>query len=322
MLSLLRACREQEPRFVARTLVQNLRVGANWRSVVPALAKAVVLHKEGGRVAKVGSRCLLCTVSHRAYLLSGFSSACLPRSGMPQCLASRLCPSRPPAYLHGGVPMVCMQARLDQAAAAATTAFHVCPDLRLLCDAMLAHPTEEWEQRCLLTPGEGPPLSRHRAGHIAWAARDPAPAQAFPLPRLAQPPCRWPSSLTSLPCLPCPALPCRHAGQAHAGQDLRGTGGCCAADEGCALPGWVQPAGALCHVCAMYTHHIVLTCAGATLAAEFKYDGMRAQIHVIEGGQVSAASVAARPLALQPTSFAWALCAWAFCAINQSTASA
>lgn len=53
MLGLLRACRECEPRFLARTLVQNLRVGANWRSVVPALARAVVLHREGPAAGKV-----------------------------------------------------------------------------------------------------------------------------------------------------------------------------------------------------------------------------------------------------------------------------
>lgn len=35
-----------------RTGLQALRVGANWRSVIPALAKAVVLHKEQGPVPK------------------------------------------------------------------------------------------------------------------------------------------------------------------------------------------------------------------------------------------------------------------------------
>lgn len=35
-----------------RTLVSNLRVGANWRSVIGAMARAVVLHKEGPRVSK------------------------------------------------------------------------------------------------------------------------------------------------------------------------------------------------------------------------------------------------------------------------------
>lgn len=29
-----------------RTLISNLRVGANWRSVIPALARAFVLHEK------------------------------------------------------------------------------------------------------------------------------------------------------------------------------------------------------------------------------------------------------------------------------------
>ncbi|KFM27440.1 DNA ligase 1 [Auxenochlorella protothecoides] len=47
VLSLLRACREGEVRYVVRTLVQGLRVGASWRSVIPALARAVLMHVEG-----------------------------------------------------------------------------------------------------------------------------------------------------------------------------------------------------------------------------------------------------------------------------------
>ena len=38
-----RARREEETRYLVRTLVQNLRVGASWRSLVPALGKACVL---------------------------------------------------------------------------------------------------------------------------------------------------------------------------------------------------------------------------------------------------------------------------------------
>ena len=34
-----------ETKFLVRTLVRNLRVGANWRSVMPALGKAILLHK-------------------------------------------------------------------------------------------------------------------------------------------------------------------------------------------------------------------------------------------------------------------------------------
>jgi hypothetical protein len=34
-----------ETRYLVRTLVQNLRVNANWRSVIGALARAIVLHR-------------------------------------------------------------------------------------------------------------------------------------------------------------------------------------------------------------------------------------------------------------------------------------
>ena len=44
--------REHETKFLVRTLVSNLRVGANWRSVIGAMARAVVLHREGSRVSK------------------------------------------------------------------------------------------------------------------------------------------------------------------------------------------------------------------------------------------------------------------------------
>ncbi len=45
-------CREHETKFLVRTLVSNLRVGANWRSVIGAMARAVVMHREGPRVPK------------------------------------------------------------------------------------------------------------------------------------------------------------------------------------------------------------------------------------------------------------------------------
>ncbi len=41
---------------------QALRVGANWRSVIPALAKAVVLHKEKGPVPKASKVLVCCEV--------------------------------------------------------------------------------------------------------------------------------------------------------------------------------------------------------------------------------------------------------------------
>lgn len=44
--------REKETQYLVRTLVQNLRVGAGWRSVVPALARASVLTREGRHTSK------------------------------------------------------------------------------------------------------------------------------------------------------------------------------------------------------------------------------------------------------------------------------
>ena len=45
-------CREEEPKYIVRTLISNLRVGANWRSVIPGLARAFVLHEKGPKATK------------------------------------------------------------------------------------------------------------------------------------------------------------------------------------------------------------------------------------------------------------------------------
>ncbi|XP_059670729.1 DNA ligase 6 isoform X2 [Cornus florida] len=44
IVNLMRSCREKEMKFLVRTLVRNLRIGAMMRTVLPALAQAVVLH--------------------------------------------------------------------------------------------------------------------------------------------------------------------------------------------------------------------------------------------------------------------------------------
>ncbi|KAK3001743.1 hypothetical protein RJ639_020275, partial [Escallonia herrerae] len=43
IVNLMRACRETEMKFLVRTLVRNLRIGAMMRTVLPALAQAVVM---------------------------------------------------------------------------------------------------------------------------------------------------------------------------------------------------------------------------------------------------------------------------------------
>ncbi|CAI5472077.1 unnamed protein product [Closterium sp. Yama58-4] len=51
IVSLLRACRGVEIKYVVRTLVRNMRLGAMMRTVLPALAAAVVLHHASPRSA-------------------------------------------------------------------------------------------------------------------------------------------------------------------------------------------------------------------------------------------------------------------------------
>ncbi|KAM0892423.1 hypothetical protein ACQ4PT_025741 [Festuca glaucescens] len=46
VLHLIRSCREMEMKFLVRTLVRNLRTGAMMKTILPALALAVVLHEK------------------------------------------------------------------------------------------------------------------------------------------------------------------------------------------------------------------------------------------------------------------------------------
>lgn len=139
--------------------MQNLRVGANWRSIVPALGKAALLHREGPRLPKARGGCsselgagglaLRVAAPLRLHLLGLHCS-------QPHAQPSRFCGCRcilMPMSTPLPLPHWRAQARLDAARDAATAAFHLCPNLGLLLDAMLAHPPEEWEARCPLTPG-------------------------------------------------------------------------------------------------------------------------------------------------------------------------
>jgi DNA ligase 1 len=119
-LRMLRSCREAETKYLVRTLVQNLRVGANWRSVVPALARAVVIHQT------------------QAEALTQYLS--VPEGTEPRT--------------QRGLPPPPSKTDLDAAAAAAVAAFHVCPNLDMLVSALLdGEPVQEVYRRCKLTPG-------------------------------------------------------------------------------------------------------------------------------------------------------------------------
>ncbi|KAD4888374.1 hypothetical protein E3N88_20447 [Mikania micrantha] len=49
IVNLMRSCREVEIKFIVRTLVRNLRIGAMMRTVLPALAHAIVINSSHGK---------------------------------------------------------------------------------------------------------------------------------------------------------------------------------------------------------------------------------------------------------------------------------
>nr|XP_043615439.1 DNA ligase 6 isoform X2 [Erigeron canadensis] len=49
IVNLMRSCREMEIKFIVRTLVRNLRIGAMMKTVLPALAHAIVMNSSDGK---------------------------------------------------------------------------------------------------------------------------------------------------------------------------------------------------------------------------------------------------------------------------------
>ncbi|KAK1433220.1 hypothetical protein QVD17_10129 [Tagetes erecta] len=52
IVNLMRSCREMEIKFIVRTLVRNLRIGAMMRTVLPALAHAIVMNSSHGKTTE------------------------------------------------------------------------------------------------------------------------------------------------------------------------------------------------------------------------------------------------------------------------------
>ena len=147
MLTLLRSCREAETKYVVRTLVQALRVGANWRSIVPAIGKAMCIHSyqteiNNGLLSGIGSAAS--AVADQQTTTTTTTDA----SSSPKQKQSKSFPSIPGVSL----PLP-PKSEIDAAGEAASAAFHVCPDLDLLITAMQEGPMSTLEQRCRLTPG-------------------------------------------------------------------------------------------------------------------------------------------------------------------------
>lgn len=58
IVNLMRSCREMEMKFIVRTLVRNLRIGAMMRTILPALGQAVVLNDNSPKHVVESSECL------------------------------------------------------------------------------------------------------------------------------------------------------------------------------------------------------------------------------------------------------------------------
>ena len=114
------ACRGHEIKYLTRTLVRNLRVGANWRSVLSALGRAAVLfHHYHGAPAGAGED----SDGAAAHGESGGSS-------------------KPPT-----------KEALEAGAAAAVDAFHRCPDISKVVAALRAGGVEALSRECGVTVG-------------------------------------------------------------------------------------------------------------------------------------------------------------------------
>ncbi|GMH43726.1 hypothetical protein BSKO_11648 [Bryopsis sp. KO-2023] len=84
--AMLRACRDCEIRYLVRTLIQNLRIGASWLTVVGALGRAIMVHNDGQNVSKER----------------------LDKAAAEVCELYHLCPSFDalvPALLEGGIEL-------------------------------------------------------------------------------------------------------------------------------------------------------------------------------------------------------------------------
>ena len=124
--------RDVEIRYVVRTLVSNLRVGAGWRSVVGPLGKAALIHREGpgwgGRVPK--KRLDEAGAAAGARGRGGWGGFGLPAAPRP-CPAAR----RPTAGA-GLLLRIAHHARPPPPGTVA--AYLTCPNLPLLATELLA----------------------------------------------------------------------------------------------------------------------------------------------------------------------------------------
>jgi DNA ligase-1 len=138
---LLRCCRDIETKYLVRTLVQNLRVGAGWRSVLGPLAKAALLHR---RMMQEAGLPLQHPTHQGADTASSSGTAAASRPADAAAAAA--------AFAGSSAAKVSKQ-QLEAAAAAAAAAYHSCPNLDIIVQVLMEEGPEALAQRVQLTCG-------------------------------------------------------------------------------------------------------------------------------------------------------------------------
>jgi ATP-dependent DNA ligase len=119
---LLRAARDVETRYLVRMLISCLRVGAGYRSVLPPLARAALLHHSMLRLAAGGA--------------AGTGD---PAAAAAACAASSVSRTS--------------KAALAAAGAAVTAAFHRCPNIQLIADVLRVEGPDALDRAVQLVTG-------------------------------------------------------------------------------------------------------------------------------------------------------------------------
>jgi ATP-dependent DNA ligase len=135
---LLRAARDVETRYLVRTLIQCLRIGAGYRSVLPPLAKAALLHR---------SMLLDAAASPRA----GDSSSGLGTRSAPDPAAAAAAAAA--AMNAASSARGISKAQLDAASASVLAAYHRCPNIDIIAGVLMQSGPEALDSQVALSCG-------------------------------------------------------------------------------------------------------------------------------------------------------------------------
>ncbi|KAF6259490.1 ATP-dependent DNA ligase [Scenedesmus sp. NREL 46B-D3] len=153
---LLRCCRDVETKYLVRTLVQNLRVGAGWRSVLGPLAKAALLHRRMMQEAGLLESQSQQQQQQQGVQVGDGSSSMAPVVAATSAKAGSTTPgdvaAAAAAFAASSAAKVSKQ-QLEAAAAAAAAAYHSCPSLDIIVQVLLAEGPEALARRVQLTCG-------------------------------------------------------------------------------------------------------------------------------------------------------------------------